>query len=168
MQIIDKNMARTGGNPDFGTKYKFDFGNEEVRSQALTIRVTPSFLEEIKNIAGDRYRDFCRDAIAEAVARNERLAEAVKQQSAQTATKTETTELATEQTRQPDSSQTTQLNLELATDPTPGEQVATPKTRRKVVQTPAQKQAKPKSQTRSRRSTATEKTTATDQPDTPN
>ncbi|WP_104910227.1 hypothetical protein [Nostoc sp. 'Lobaria pulmonaria (5183) cyanobiont'] len=146
MQIIDKNMARTGGNPDFGTRYKFDFGNEEVRSQALTIRITPSFLEEIKSVAGDRYRDFCRDAIVEKLGR---------ELAAQTA-KTVTTELATETGQQPDNNQTTQLNLELATDPTPGEQVTTPKTRRKATQTPAQKQAKPRSQSRSRKSSATE------------
>lgn len=147
MQIIDKNMARTGGNPDFGTKYKFDFGNEEVRSQALTIRVTPSFLEEIKNIAGDRYRDFCREAIAERLGR---------ELAAQTATKTETTELATGQEQQPDNNQTTQLNLELETDPTPMEQATTPKTRRKATQTPARKQAKPTTQSRSPKSSATE------------
>lgn len=102
MQIIDKNMARTGGNPDFGTKYKFDFGNEEVRSQALTIRVTPSFLEEIKNIAGDRYRDFCRDAIAEAV----------KRQLAAQLTKIETTELEPVQVQQPGDNQPTQASQE--------------------------------------------------------
>lgn len=146
MQIIDKNMARIGGNPDFGTKYKFDFGNEEVRSQALTIRVTPSFLEEIKNVAGDRYRDFCREAIAERLGR---------ELAAQTA-KTVTTELATETGQQPDNNQTTQLNLELETNPTPAEQVKTPKTRRKVGQTQGQKQVKPTTQSRSRKSSATE------------
>lgn len=139
-------MARTGGNPDFGTKYKFDFGNEEVRSQALTIRVTPSFLEEIKNIAGDRYRDFCRDAIAEAV----------KQQLAAMQTKTEATELEPVQVQQPGDNQTTQVNPELETDPTPTEQATTPKTRRKATQTQGQTPTKPRSQTRSRKNTGTE------------
>jgi hypothetical protein len=157
MQIIDKNMARIGGNPDFGTKYKFDFGNEEVRSQALTIRVTPSFLEEIKNVAGDRYRDFCRDAIVEKLGR---------ELAAQTETKTETTELATGQGQQPDNKQTTQLNLELETNPTPAEQVKTPKTRRKAGQTQGHKLMKPTTQTRSQKSSATEKTTEQGQLDT--
>ncbi|MCC5611528.1 hypothetical protein LC612_33510 [Nostoc sp. CHAB 5834] len=148
-------MARIGGNPDFGTKYKFDFGNEEVRSQALTIRVTPSFLEEVKNIAGDRYRDFCRDAIAAAVKRH--VGEASLREAA-TETKTETTGLATADQPQ-QHNQTTQLNLELETDPTPEEQVATPKKQRKERQTPARKQAKPTTQTRRRKNTATETTT---------
>lgn len=139
--------GRPGGNPEFGTKFKFDYGNEEKKTEALTIRITPSFLQEIKNIAGDRYRDFCRDAIAEKLGR---------ESAAQPATKTETTELATGQGQQLDNNQTTQLNLELATDPTPGEQVTTPKTRRKATQTPAQKQAKPRSQSQSRKSSATE------------
>lgn len=146
----DKNMAgrgRPGGNPEFGTKYKFDYGNEETKTEALTIRVTPSFLQEIKNIAGDRYRDFCREAIAERLGR---------ELAAQTATKTETTELEHELGQQPDNNQTTQLNLELETDPTPAEQVKTPKTRRKAGQTPAQKQEKPRSQSRTPKKSATE------------
>jgi hypothetical protein len=148
MQIIDKNMARTGGNPDFGTKYKFDFGNEEVRSQALTIRVTPSFLEEIKNVAGDRYRDFCRDAIVEKLGR---------EMAAQTATKTETTEPETVTGQQLEGNQTTQEAQEPETNPTPREQGENPKRRRKANQTQAQKPVKPKSQTRSRKSSVTEK-----------
>lgn len=157
----DKNMAgrgRPGGNPEFGTKYKFDYGNEETKTEALTIRVTPSFLQEVKNIAGDRYRDFCREAIVEKLGR---------ELAAQTA-KTVTTELATGQGQQPDNSQTTQLNLELETDPTPTEQVKTPKTRRKAGQTPARKQAKPTTQSRSRKSSATETVQEQGQPDTLN
>ena len=145
----DKNMAgrgRPGGNPEFGTKFKFDYGNKETKTEALTIRVTPSFLQEIKNIAGDRYRDFCREAIAEKLGR----------ELAALQTKTVTTELATEMGQQPGDNQTTQVNPELATDPTPPEQVKTPKTRRKATQTPARKQALPRSQSRSRKSSATE------------
>ncbi|MHC5717778.1 MAG: hypothetical protein ACYTX0_38150 [Nostoc sp.] len=144
---MDKNMARIGGNPDFGTKYKFDFGNEETKTEALTIRVTPSFLKEIKNIAGDRYRDFCRDAIVEKMER---------ELTVQTETKTETTEPATEQGQQSLDCQTTQEAQEQAIDPTLGEQVTTPKTRRKATQTQGQRQAKPKSQSQSRKSSATE------------
>ncbi|WP_375512755.1 hypothetical protein [uncultured Nostoc sp.] len=152
MQFLGKNMTgtgrgRPGGNPEFGTKYKFDYGNEETKTEALTIRVTPSFLQEIKNIAGDRYRDFCREAIVEKLGR---------EVAAQTGTKTVTTELATGQGKQPDNNQTTQLNLELETDPTPTEQATTLKTQRKVGQNQGQKQAKPRSQSQSRKSSATE------------
>ena len=65
MQIWDKKMGRPGGNPEFGTKYKFDYGNEEKRSEALTIRMTPTMLQQLKDIAGDDYRNFCLLAIAE-------------------------------------------------------------------------------------------------------
>ncbi|WDD36098.1 hypothetical protein PQG02_32380 (plasmid) [Nostoc sp. UHCC 0926] len=138
--------GRPGGNPEFGTKYKFDYGNEETKTEALTIRVTPSFLQEVKNIAGDRYRDFCREAIVEKLGR----------ELAALQTKTETTELATGQGQQPGDSQPTQVNPEPATDPTPAEQAATPRKQRKAGQTQERKQAKPRNQTRSRKSSATE------------
>ncbi|MEH2462263.1 MAG: hypothetical protein V7K23_00430 [Nostoc sp.] len=137
--------GRPGGNPEFGTKYKFDYGNEETKTEALTIRVTPSFLQEVKNIAGDRYRDFCRDAIEQAVERHK----------AATETKTEIAEQVTAG-QQPLHSQTNQEGQELETNPTPAEQVATPKKQRKERQTPARKQAKPRNQTQSRKSNVTE------------
>lgn len=59
--------GRPGGNPELGKKYKFDYGNEEKHSEVLTIRVTPSMMSEIKQIGGESFRDFCRDAIAEAL-----------------------------------------------------------------------------------------------------
>ncbi|KAB8318246.1 MAG: hypothetical protein KME57_26260 [Scytonema hyalinum WJT4-NPBG1] len=59
--------GRPGGNPDFGTKFKFDFGNEEKRDKPLTIRFSASEIEKLKEIAGDRYRDFCREVILKAV-----------------------------------------------------------------------------------------------------
>lgn len=149
--------GRPGGNPDFGTKFKFDYGNEEKKTEALTIRVTPRFLEEIKNAGGDRYRDFCRDAIIEKLGR---------ELAAQTGTKTETIESETVTGQQLEGNQTTQEAQEPETNPTPGEQGENPKRRRKANQTQAQKPVKPKSQTRSRKSSATEKPQEQGQPDT--
>jgi len=63
---MGKGSGRPGGNPDFGTKYKFDFGNPEVRDQVIAIRFSARELEEIKKGGGDSYRDFCRNAILEA------------------------------------------------------------------------------------------------------
>ncbi|WP_414589746.1 CopG family transcriptional regulator [Scytonema sp. PCC 10023] len=59
--------GRPGGNPDFGTKYRFDFGNKETRDQVVAIRFSASELEKIKAMGGDRYREFCRNAILEAL-----------------------------------------------------------------------------------------------------
>ncbi|WP_138504423.1 hypothetical protein [Nostoc sp. PA-18-2419] len=146
--------GRPGGNPEFGTKFKFDYGNEEKRDVALTIRITATELDRLKRVAGEGYRDFCRDAIAQAV----------EQHKAAQLTKTETTEPG--QADQPQQhSQTNQEGQTLETNPTLAEQGATPRKQRKAGQSQGQKQAKPRSQTRSRRSTATEKTTEQDQPD---
>ncbi len=59
--------GRPGGNPEFGKKYKFDYGNEEKRSVVLSMRITESFFEKIKKVGGDTFRDFCIEAIAEKV-----------------------------------------------------------------------------------------------------
>lgn len=64
---MGKGRGRPGGNPDFGTKYKFDYGNKEKRDVALTIRITKTMLQQLKDIAGDEYRNFCRDVIAAAI-----------------------------------------------------------------------------------------------------
>lgn len=56
--------GRTGGNPDFGTKYVFQLKGEEPRTEVVSIRFTPTMLKEIKSIAGDNYRAFCLNAIA--------------------------------------------------------------------------------------------------------
>ncbi len=59
--------GRPGGNPDFGTKYKFDYGNTEKKNIVLSFRITESMLEKLKEVAGDDYKNFCLDAIAQAV-----------------------------------------------------------------------------------------------------
>lgn len=139
--------GRPGGNPEFGKTIKRDAAGIEPLEKLLNIRLTSSMDEALRSL-GDRRLEFVREAIAEKLGR---------ELAAQTeVTKTETTELVTEQGQQPDNNQTTQLNLELATDPTLTEQVATLKTRRKAGQNPARKQALPKSQTQNRKNTATE------------
>lgn len=138
--------GRPGGNPEFGTKFKFDYGNEEKKTEALTIRVTPSFLQEIKDTAGDRYRDFCRDAIVEKMGR----------ELAALQTKIVAIEPEIETEQQLEGNQTTQANPELETNPTPQEQATTPKRRRKATQTQGRKQVKPTTQSQSRKSNATE------------
>jgi hypothetical protein len=60
--------GRPGGNPDFGTKFKFDYGNEEKRTEIIAMRFTPTEIEKLKQVAGDRYRDFCREVILNEIA----------------------------------------------------------------------------------------------------
>jgi hypothetical protein len=65
--IMGKGRGRPGGNPDFGTKYRFNYGNDEVRSVCFSIRFTPREMEAIKKAMGDDYRAFCREMILKAV-----------------------------------------------------------------------------------------------------
>lgn len=44
-------MARPGGNPDFGTKYRFDFGREEPLSEQVKAQVHPTMKQQLKNLA---------------------------------------------------------------------------------------------------------------------
>lgn len=138
--------GRPGGNPEFGKTIKRDAAGSEPLERLLNIRLTPSMDDALRAL-GDRRLEFVRDAISEKLER---------ELAAPTQTKTMTTELEPVQVQQPDSSQTTQVNLELAIDPTPMEQATTPKTRCKVGQTQGQKQVTPRSQTQSRKNTGTE------------
>lgn len=146
--------GRPGGNPEFGKTIKIDAIGSEPLEKLLNIRLTPSMHEALRSL-GDRRLEFVREAIAEKLGRELSALQ----------TKTETTELETVQGQQPDNNQTTQLNLELVTDPTPAEQATTPKKQRKATQTQAQKPTKPRSQTRSRKSSVTEKPQQQGQPD---
>lgn len=145
--------GRPGGNPDFGKSIKRDAAGSEPLEKLLNIRLTASMDEALKNL-GDRRLEFIREAIAEKLGR----------ELAALQTKTETTELET--AGQPQQhSQTTQATQELVTDPSKQEQGENPKRRRKATQTQGQKQAKPRSQTRSQKNTVTEKTTEVGQLD---
>ena len=42
--------GRPGGNPDFGTKYKFDYGNTEKKNIVLSFRITESMLKKLKEV----------------------------------------------------------------------------------------------------------------------
>lgn len=65
--MTGKGRGRPGGNPDFGTKFRFDYGNLEKRDQVLALRFTARELEAIKALGGDKYRDFCRKAVLDAL-----------------------------------------------------------------------------------------------------
>lgn len=44
-------MSRLGGNPDFGVKYRFDYGREEPLSEQVKVLMHSKMKEELKNIA---------------------------------------------------------------------------------------------------------------------
>ncbi|MBD2666696.1 hypothetical protein [Richelia sinica] len=140
------NSGRRGGNPNLKTHQYISKGGEPL-AEKLTLRVTSSMMKNLKDL-GKNYLDFVREAIAEKIERHQ----------AAELTRTETTELMT--TDQPQ--QHTQTNQEVqpvGTDPTLPEQGVNPGKRRKASQNPKQTPVKPRSQTRSRKSTGIEKTT---------
>ena len=47
-------MARRRGNPDFGTKYRFDFGRKEPLSAKVTAQVYPKVKQELKDLAEEK------------------------------------------------------------------------------------------------------------------
>ncbi len=59
-------MARPGGNPDFGSKYRFDHGREEPLSEQLKLLVYPHVKCQLKTLAEQRkcsMQDLIRVAI---------------------------------------------------------------------------------------------------------
>jgi hypothetical protein len=57
---------RPGGNPDFGTKYRFDYGREEPLSEQVKAQVHPSVKLQLKNLAEQKQctvPDLIREAI---------------------------------------------------------------------------------------------------------
>lgn len=44
-------MARPDGNPDFGTKYRFDYGRDEPLSEQVKAQVHPTVKQQLKNLA---------------------------------------------------------------------------------------------------------------------
>lgn len=51
---LEKQMARPGGNPDFGAKYRFDYGREEPLSEQVKVLVHPQTKRQLKNLASQR------------------------------------------------------------------------------------------------------------------
>ena len=47
-------MARPGGNPDFGTKYKFDFGRNQPLTEQVKAVVYPEIKQQLKDLAKER------------------------------------------------------------------------------------------------------------------
>ena len=59
-------MARPGGNPDFGTKYRFDLERERPLTAQVKAVVYPKIKEKLKLLAEERkctVPDLIRDAI---------------------------------------------------------------------------------------------------------
>ncbi len=44
-------MARPGGNPDFGSKYRFDYGRDEPLSEQVKVLMHPKMKSKLKNLA---------------------------------------------------------------------------------------------------------------------
>jgi len=44
-------MARPGGNPEFGTKYRFDYGRSEPLSEQVKAQVHPQVKHQLKELA---------------------------------------------------------------------------------------------------------------------
>jgi hypothetical protein len=58
-------MTRKGGNPDI-KQYGFNSGRDEPLTKQITLKVTESTLEQLKEL-GDEKADFCRNAIQKAL-----------------------------------------------------------------------------------------------------
>lgn len=64
-------MARPGGNPDFGTKYRFDYGREEPLSEQVKVLMHPQMKRQLKNLVDQNsctVPDLIRAAIAQYLA----------------------------------------------------------------------------------------------------
>ncbi|MBE9050404.1 CopG family transcriptional regulator [Nostocales cyanobacterium LEGE 11386] len=44
-------MARPGGNPDFGTKYRFNYGRDKPLSEQVKVLMNLQMKQELKNLA---------------------------------------------------------------------------------------------------------------------
>ena len=69
-------MARPGGNPDFGTKYRFDYGREEPLSEQVKVLMHPQMKRQLKNLADQdscTVPDLIRAAIAQYLASRQTL-----------------------------------------------------------------------------------------------
>lgn len=69
-------MARVGGNPDFGTKYRFDYGREEPLSEQVKVLMYPKMKEELKSLADENnctVPDIVRSAIELYLASNKKV-----------------------------------------------------------------------------------------------
>ncbi len=59
-------MTRARGNPDFGTKYRFDYGRSEPLSEKVLVLMYPEMKHQLKDLAAARdctVPDVIREAI---------------------------------------------------------------------------------------------------------
>ena len=59
-------MSRKGGNPDFGSKYKFDYGRKKPLSEQIKAAVYPETKKRLQQIAQEKecsVPDIIREAI---------------------------------------------------------------------------------------------------------
>jgi predicted DNA-binding protein len=61
-------MKRAKGNPDFGTKYRFDYGRDEPLSEQVKVLMHPQVKCQLKNLA-DQNNCTVPDVIREAIER---------------------------------------------------------------------------------------------------
>jgi DNA-binding protein Fis len=47
-------MARPGGNPDFGTKYRIDSVHEQPLSEQVKVLMYPAMKQQLKNLADQK------------------------------------------------------------------------------------------------------------------
>lgn len=59
--------GRPGGNPEFGTKYRFPRSGDEPITSHLQLKVTPSMKERLDKL-GKRKAEFIREALDKALA----------------------------------------------------------------------------------------------------
>ena len=59
-------MVRPGGNPDFGNKYRFDYGRDEPLSEQVKVLMHPQMKRQLKNLA-DQKQCTVQDLIREVV-----------------------------------------------------------------------------------------------------
>ena len=61
-------MPRPGGNPDFGTKYRFNYGREKPLSAQVKAQVLPETKQQLQDLANEQkctVPDIIRAAIDE-------------------------------------------------------------------------------------------------------
>jgi hypothetical protein len=64
-------MARPGGNPDFGTKYRFDYGRDKPLSEQVKAQINAEVKQQLQHLAREKnctVPDVIRAAIDEYLA----------------------------------------------------------------------------------------------------
>lgn len=68
-------MARVGGNPEFGTKYRFDYGRDVPLTEQVKAQVYPDVKERLKKLADNKkctVPDLVREALEQYLAHEEK------------------------------------------------------------------------------------------------